>query len=157
MGRLAEQRGENANALKYYEESANRQTDPAKKAKVFYQLAENFRKKGSLSNARSYYQKAVAAKPSMGIVYLKIADMYASSANSCGDSVFNKRAVYWLAADMASRAGRIDPSLSGVADKTAAAYRGLAPDRTMIFNAGNAGQRISFNCWIGGSVTVPNL
>ncbi|WP_234405851.1 tetratricopeptide repeat protein [Leeuwenhoekiella sp. MAR_2009_132] len=157
LGRLAEQRGENANALKYYEESANRQTDPSKKAKVFYQLAENFRKKGSMSNARSYYLKAVGAKPSMGIVYLKIADMYAGSANSCGDSVFNKRAIYWLAADMAARAGAIDPSLSSVAQKTAAAYRGLAPDRTMIFNAGNAGQRINFSCWVGGGVTVPNL
>ena len=157
LGRLAEQRGESANALKYYEESADRQTDPSKKAKVFYQLAENFRKKGSMSNARSYYLKAVGAKPSMGIVYLRIAEMYAASANNCGDSVFNKRAVYWLAADMAARAGKIDPSLSSVADKTAAAYRGLAPDRTMIFNAGNAGQRISFNCWIGGSVTVPSL
>ena len=107
--------------------------------------------------ARSYYQKAVASQPSMGIVYLRIAAMYASSANNCGDSVFNKRAIYWLAADTAAKAGRIDPSLSDVANKTAASYRALAPDRTMIFNAGNAGQRISFNCWVGGSVTVPNL
>ena len=124
---------------------------------MYYRLGENFREKGSYGRARGYYNKAVAAQPSMGIVYLRIADMYAKSANSCGDSVFNKRAIYWLAADMAERAGRIDPSLSSTAQKTAAAYRGLAPDRTMIFNAGNAGQRITFNCWVGGSVTVPNL
>ena len=157
LGRLAEQRGEDAKAIEYYEESAERQTEPAEKAKVYYRLGENFREKGSYGRARGYYQKAVAAQPSMGIVYLRIADMYAKSANSCGDSVFNKRAIYWLAADMAERAGRIDPSLSSTAQKTAAAYRGLAPDRTMIFNAGNAGQRITFNCWVGGSVTVPNL
>lgn len=157
LGRLAEQRGEDAKAIEYYEESAERQTEPAEKAKVYYRLGENFREKGSYGRARGYYLKAVAAQPSMGIVYLRIADMYAKSANSCGDSVFNKRAIYWLAADMAERAGRIDPSLSSTAQKTAAAYKGLAPDRTMIFNAGNAGQRINFNCWVGGSVTVPNL
>jgi len=157
LGRLAEQRGEDAKALEYYEESAERQTEPAEKAKVYYRLAENFRGKASYSRARTYYQKAVQAQPSMGIVYLRIADMYAKSANNCGDSVFNKRAIYWLAADMAVRAGRIDPSLSDTANKTAAAYRALAPDRTMIFNAGNAGQRVSFGCWVGGSVTVPSL
>ncbi|PHQ28161.1 MAG: hypothetical protein COA80_18765 [Leeuwenhoekiella sp.] len=157
LGRLAEQRGENAKALEYYEESAERQTDPAEKAKVYYRLGENFRDKGNYPRARTYYQKAVASQPSMGIVYLRIADMYAKSANNCGDSVFNKRAIYWLAADTAAKAGRIDPSLADTANKTAAAYRGLAPDRTMIFNAGNQGQRISFNCWVGGSVVVPSL
>jgi len=157
LGRLAEQRGEDSKALQYYEESAERQDDPAEKAKVYYRLAENFRGKASYSRARSYYQKAVAAQPSMGIVYLRIADMYAKSANSCGNTRFEKLAIYWLAADMAARAGRIDPSLSSTANKTAAAYRGLAPTREMIFSEGNAGQRITFNCWVGGSVTVPSL
>ncbi|WP_370174800.1 tetratricopeptide repeat protein [Leeuwenhoekiella palythoae] len=157
LGRLAEQRGEDAKALQYYEESAERQDDPAEKAKVYYRLAENFRGKASYSRARGYYQKAVAAQPSMGIVYLRIADMYAKSANNCGNTRFEKLAIYWLAADMAARAGRIDPSLADTANKTAAAYRGLAPTREMIFSEGNAGQRISFSCWVGGSVTVPSL
>ncbi len=83
--------------------------------------------------------------------------MYAKSANNCGNTRFEKLAIYWLAADMAARAGRIDPSLADTANKTAAAYRGLAPTREMIFSEGNAGQRISFSCWVGGSVTVPSL
>ncbi len=157
LGRLAEQRGESAKALEYYEESAERQTDPAEKAKVYYRLGENFRDKGNYPRARTYYQKAVASQPSMGIVYLRIADMYAKSANNCGETRFDKLAVYWLAADTAAKAGRIDPSLADTAAKTAAAYRGLAPTREMIFNGGNAGQRITFSCWIGGSVVVPNL
>ena len=157
LGRLAEQRGENAKALQYYEESAERQTDPAERAKVYYRLGENFRAKNSYSRARSYYQKAVDAQPSMGIVYLRLAAMYAASANNCGNTRFEKLAVYWLAADTAAKAGRIDPSLADVANKTAASYRGLAPTREMIFSAGNSGQRITFNCWIGGSVVVPSL
>ena len=34
----------------------------------------------------------------MGKCYLKIAEMYAKSANNCGATAFDKRAVYWLAA-----------------------------------------------------------
>lgn len=157
LGRLAEQRGENAKALEYYEESAERQTDPAEKAKVYYRLGENFRDKGNYPRARTYYQKAVASQPSMGIVYLRIADMYAKSANNCGNTRFEKLAVYWVAAETASKAGRIDPSLADTANKTAASYRGYAPTREMIFSEGNAGQRINFTCWIGGGVTVPSL
>ena len=157
LGQLAEKNGESSKAMDYYEESANRETNPDDKAKVYYRIAEKMRTKGSYGQARSYYNKAVAAKPSMGIVYLKIAQMYAASANNCGESVFDKRAVYWLAADYAARAGRIDPSLSSHANQTATAYRAKAPDKTMIFNAGNQGQTIRIGCWIGSSVTVPNL
>ena len=43
--------------------------------------------------------------------------MYADSANDCGDTQFNKRAVYWLAADFARKAGNVDNSLKKVANK----------------------------------------
>ncbi len=94
----------------------------------------------------------------MGIAYLKIAEMYAKSANNCGTSVFEKRAVYWLAADYAKRAGRVDPSLSSTATATVESYNGRAPQKSDIFQEDAAGKKISFsNCWIGESVTVPNL
>ena len=157
LGQLAEQKGDKTKALEYYLESADRQTDPAKKAKALYSIGKSYQDKGSLSNARKFYLQAVEAQPSFGVVYLKIAGMYADSANNCGNSVFEKRAVYWKAAEMAARAGQIDPSLSTTANKAAAAYRGLAPDRTMIFNENMAGKRINFSCWIGGGVTVPSL
>ena len=83
--------------------------------------------------------------------------MYASSANNCGDSVFNKRAVYWLAANTAERAGRVSPSLAKTANGTAASYRGKAPDKSMIFQQNKAGTTVKIGCWIGRSVKVPTL
>ncbi|WP_416444612.1 tetratricopeptide repeat protein [Leeuwenhoekiella sp. A16] len=157
LGQLAEKSGDNAKALEYYEESANRETNNDDKARVLGRIGDKMMSKNSYSSARSYYRKALQAKPSAGIYYLKIAQMYAASANNCGNSVFDKRAVYWLAADYAARAGRIDPALASHANATAASYRAKAPDKTMIFNAGNQGQKINFNCWIGESVTVPSL
>jgi len=81
--------------------------------------------------------------------------MYAKSANNCGDTNFNKRAVFWLAASTAEKAGRVDGRLRSTASKTAASYRGSAPSKSDIFSAGNKGQTIKIGCWIGRSVKVP--
>ena len=158
LGQLAEAEGNRGKALEYFKEAAELAQDKVRKARIYYRIANNYKERGSLSQARSYYRKALDNKPSMGIAYLKIAEMYAKSANNCGESVFDKRSVYWLAADYATRAGRVDPSLSSTATATAASYKGRAPQKSDIFQEDAAGKKISFsNCWIGESVVVPNL
>lgn len=157
LGKLAEKDGNSSQALDYYNQSAELETNPSDQAKVYYQIAENFRKKGSYGKARTYYNKALDVKPSMGICYLRIAKMYADSANNCGTDVFSKRAVYWKAAEMARKAGRVDGSLAGTANATASSYQGRAPSKQDIFTSGRAGETISFGCWMGGSVKVPSL
>ena len=121
-------------------------------------IANKYKNKGSYSQARSFYNKALKYQPSLGIAYLRIADMYAKSANNCGNTSFEKRAVYWLAADYADRAARVDPSLKSNAEQTAVAYRGRAPQKSDVFTSDyKPGDSISFGCWIGGSVKVPSL
>ena len=157
LGLLNDKNGNNSEALKYYEESISLQTDNYKKAKILFKIAVKFKNAGRRSQARSYAQKALGYQPSMGRAYLLIANMYADSANSCGETQFEKRAVYWLAADMARKAGQVDASLKSTAQKTVKSYEGRAPSKTDIFTEGNAGKVIKFDCWIGKSVTVPNL
>jgi tetratricopeptide (TPR) repeat protein len=157
LGRLAEKDGKMSEAMEYYNQSAELETKPKDRARVYYTIAENMRRKGSLSSARSYYNKAVGEDPSMGRAYLKIANMYAASANSCGTTAFEKRAIYWKAAEMADKAARVDGSIASNARQTASAYRGRAPQKNEIFNADMAGKTITFSCWVGGSVRVPNL
>ena len=69
----------------------------------------------------------------------------------------SKRAVFWLAAQTAVKAGRVDASLKKISDRTAAAFNGRAPSKTDIFTEGNQGTNITFSCWIKRSVKVPNL
>ena len=157
LGILNDKGGNSEEALKYYEESIALQTDVYKKAKILLKIANKFKVAGRKSKARSYANKALSFQPSLGRAYLLISNMYASSANNCGDTQFNKRAVYWLAAEMARKAARVDPSLKNIANKTAVSYEGRAPSKTDIFTEGNQGQVIKFNCWISGSVTVPSL
>lgn len=157
LGRLADKDGNAGKALEYYNQAADLETNNNDKAKIYYSIAENFRKKGSYGQARSYYNKMVDVKPSAGIAYYKIAQMIGSSANSCGSTPFEKRAVNWKAAEYADRAARVDPSIASDARSAASSYRQRAPSKGDIFNSGKAGTTVSFNCWVGGSVRVPNL
>lgn len=157
LGILKDKAGDSNEALKYYEESIALQTDPYKKAKILYKIAVKFKNAGRKSSARRYAQKALSFQPSMGRAYLMISNLYAGSANDCGDTQFNKRAVYWLAAQMAYKAAEVDASIKKVAVKTAKSYEGRAPSKTEIFTEGNQGTTIQFSCWIDSSVKVPQL
>ncbi|MCB0457136.1 MAG: hypothetical protein KDC91_05290 [Flavobacteriaceae bacterium] len=157
LGRLAEKEGKGSEALKYYNQAVDLETKPSDKAKYLYTIAEDFRKKGSLSSARTYYLRAVEQRPSFGVCYLKIAQMYAQSTNDCGSDVFEKRAINWKAAEMADKAARVDGSIAETARAAASSYRQRAPSKSDIFSSGRAGQTISFSCWVGGSVKVPSL
>lgn len=155
-GTLKKKAGDNKGAIADFNKALELETDSKKKSNIAYKIATSYRRT-SKSTARSYSQKAIDANPSNGRAYLLIANLYATSANDCGSTPFEKRAIYWKAADMARRAGRVDPSLSRNANQSAASYSAKAPSKTDIFNSGMAGKTVSFSCWVGGSVTVPNL
>lgn len=157
LGKRAEAEGKSGKALEYFNEAANLEKDNNKKARIYYSIAENNRKKGSLSQARTYYNKMLEVKPSSGIAYYRIGTMYAESAGNCGNTAFEKRAIYWLAADMMDRAARVDGSVANNAKAAADSYRQRAPQKKEIFEEDMAGKTIQFNCWVGGSVKVPNL
>ncbi len=135
---------------KYLDEVFRLETDPLKLAKLNYNLAVDFKKSGSYGKARQYFQEALNLNPANKNPYLHIAAMYASSANNCGDTNFNKRAVFWLAANEASKAG-------SAGSQYVTSYKAKAPTKSEIFSAGNAGQSIKIGCWIGRSVTVPSI
>ena len=157
LGILNDKQGNSEGALKYYQESVSLQTDNYKKANILYKIAVKFKNAGRRVSARNYAEQALSFQPSLGRAYLLIANMYADSANGCGDTQFNKRAVFWLAAQTALKAGRVDASLKKISDRTAAAFNGRAPTKTDIFTEGNQGTNITFSCWIKRSVKVPNL
>nr|WP_298997275.1 hypothetical protein [uncultured Allomuricauda sp.] len=156
LGTLEAKNGDNKAAIADFNKAVELETDPYRKSNILYKIATTVRR-SSKSQARSYAQKAINANASNGKAYLLIANLYATSANACGTTPFEKRAIYWKAAEMARKAGRVDPSLSGRANKSAASYSAKAPTKEMIFNSGMAGKTVTFSCWVGGSVKVPNL
>jgi tetratricopeptide (TPR) repeat protein len=157
LGILKDKEGNSNEAIKYYEQAIGLETDNFKKAKLYTRIAQKLKAKGSYGKARNYYTEALNLNPSNGRPHLAIAAMYTASANNCGDTNFNKRAVFWLAADEARKAGRVDPTLKSSAAQSANSYAAKAPTKAEIFSAGNQGEKISIGCWIQRSVTVPSL
>jgi len=111
LGILKDKEGSSSEALNYYNQAVDLETDSYEKAKILYRIATKFKKTGSYGKARSYYRKALKQNPSLGRAHIAIAQMYAKSANNCGTDNFDKRAVYWLAAQEAKKAGRVDATL----------------------------------------------
>ncbi|MDA0177564.1 tetratricopeptide repeat protein [Mesoflavibacter profundi] len=133
---------------KYLDQAISLQTDPFKKSKLVYKIALGLKKKGSFGQARQYFTEALKLNPSNKNPHMHIAEMYAKSANNCGTDSFNKRAVFWLAAQEANKAGN---------SSAASRYNALAPTKSEIFNKDMAGKTINIGCWIGRSVSVPKL
>ena len=155
-GLLKQKAGNSQGALEDFNKAVDLETDSYEKSEILYKIATIVRKT-SKSQARSYAQKAIEANKANGKAYLLIANLYATSANDCGSTPFEKRAMYWKAAEMARQAGRVDPALSSNAKQSSASYDAKAPSKTDIFNSGMAGKKITFSCWVGGSITVPNI
>lgn len=157
LGKLSESSGDLNKALTYYKQSAELEIKSSDRAKVYYNIANTYKKNNNFSNARNYFRKALENQPSMGLAYLKIAEMYAASANDCGTDVFEKKAVYWLAADYAERAASVSPALKSTAKQAAESYKGRAPSKGDVFQRNmSSGDKIKFDsCWIGETVSIP--
>lgn len=155
-GSLKQKAGNYTAALADFNKAIALEKEAHKKSNLLYKVAAVVRQNSKVQ-ALNYARRAIQANPSNGKAYLLIASLYANSANDCGSTPFEKRATYWKAAEMAEKAGRVDPALSEHAAQAVASYQAKAPSKEMIFNSGMAGKRLTFTCWIGGEVTVPNL
>lgn len=157
LGQIALKNGKTTKAIDYFKQSVQLEDNNLDKAKVNYFIANMYKDQGRLSQARSYYQKVLKDNPSYGNAYLQIARMYAKSANNCGSDVFHKRAVYWLAANYADRAARVNPALKSSANQASASYRGRAPSTQDVFTSDyEVGDTINIGCWIGESIKIPS-
>ena len=157
VGTILMKNNKETEAINYFQQAYDLESDSFKKANLANRIGLILKKKGRFSQARTYFRDALKLNPSNGRPHLSIADMYADSANSCGDTNFDKRAVYWLAAEEAQKAARVDPTLTKPAAASVANYRAKAPSKSEIFTAGRSGETINIGCWIGSSVKVPAI
>ncbi|PID69477.1 MAG: hypothetical protein CR989_01445 [Flavobacteriales bacterium] len=153
--KILEDRGESSKALKMRDKAVDLETDPYKKAKLLLRIAYTMRHK-SKSQARNYAYKALKYQSSLGDAYLLIANLYGSSANSCGTDEFSKRMVYVAAANKAAMAAKVDPSVASKAKRAMRGYMNNAPSTKLIFQEGKqSGTPYKVGCWIGETVRIP--
>lgn len=141
-------------AVEYLNASADMEMLPSEKAKTYYMIASIL--SNNPQQAVSYLKKALAAKPSFGKAYLLMAQMY-SVAGDCGQTPFEKKAIYFLAAQTARKAGDADASIKPAAVKQAESYLQKAPSKAEIKAARKSGKKITYSCWINETVTIPEI
>ncbi|MGY6648405.1 hypothetical protein [Wenyingzhuangia sp. IMCC45574] len=149
-------KGETNKALAAFEKAISLETDPEKKARSLYKVADIFRKKGQYAKAVSYAKKAIRYKSNLGRAYTLIATSYQKGANKCGKDEFEKRMVYVVAESYALKGGRVDPSIAVYASKLARSYKANKPSKKLVFNSDyKSGDSFTIKCWINETVRVP--
>ena len=141
-------------AIKCYNESAELQTNPIEKAKIYYTLATGLLA-NDLPKSKEYLKKALSSDPKMGKAYLFLAQLYSNSANDCGKTDFEKKAVYYLAIQTAQKAGVAELRLKTTADKTAKDYEAKSLTADEISKAKMNGKSLTIGCWINETITFP--
>ena len=115
----------------------------------------SFTANADMAKARSLAREALSFNRNFGKAYLLIGRLYQSSVNKCGSSEFEKRMVYAAALRQAKKASAVDPSISSLARRYIATYKGNLPSKKVIFNeAVKIGDSYTIKCWIGETVKV---
>ncbi len=160
VGKLYLDDGEPAKALEYFRQ-AMQQPDVQEIAReLYYNAGIAEQQLGRLSNARTYFRRALQADPNFGKAYISIGDLYAQAVSECGSQLEREdRAVYWLATDYYERARQVDPSVTNEASQKLNTYRRYFPNQEDLFFKGwKVGQpyRIDYGCyaWINEETTV---
>ena len=148
-------KGNNSEAVKFYNQALELEKDDNQKAQYYYELAIVNVKMDQYSTARGNAQKAISFKPGWGKPYLVIGDAYVSSSKDCGENELMQSAVYWIGVDKYQQAKSIDPSVTNDANSRIATYSKYFPIKSDIFFHGlKEGESFNIGCWINESTKI---
>ncbi|MBL4733979.1 MAG: hypothetical protein JKY18_01325 [Flavobacteriales bacterium] len=157
MGKMMIGKGEHSKAATFFKQAIELQTNEDTKADYFLKLANHyFRNLKQSAQARSYAQKAAAARSGWGEPYIAIGNYYAASAEKCGEGdEFKTAAVYWVAVDKYKRAKSVDPDVAEEANKKIATWSKYFPSTGEAHMYGaHAGDSYKVECWINETTTA---
>jgi len=156
LAKMFLKKGDYDKSTNYYKEAIENQTDSIQKSKYYYELGIlTHSQQSNPDMARSYAYQALKFNPQVGKPYLLIGNVYAASASDCGETDFEKSAVYWAAVDKFYSAKRVDTSLVDEANELIGTYSQYFPgSEDTFFNGYNDGQQYEVKCWINEKTKV---
>ena len=154
-----EQKGDLTNAIKYYSEAVDKETDNAVKSTYALGAAGVCLVGGKVSKAIEFAQKCISVNKEEGLAYFILAQAQAQSIQGASCSAFNKKAAYWVVVDNLLRArGLVSDEHMDAVNSSISAYSQQFPSSEDIFfdESGIAiGGRFTVNCgYVRGSTTV---
>ena len=161
MGRLEINQNNHRQAVDYFAQAADlygEKDNNEEQYRAYMLKAEiQYRQQSRHSQARASALKAAQAKPDDGRPYILIGEMYASTAEECGDDDFTKRTAYWAAVDKFIQAKAVDSDSAVIdrADQLIEAYKQYFPDgETIFFHGYEEGDPYRVQCWINETTSV---
>ncbi|MBN2486220.1 MAG: hypothetical protein JXB34_09625 [Bacteroidales bacterium] len=144
----------NEEAIAYFKQALEMETDENKKADYHLGMAISYQRLENKPAAREAALKAAAARPGFGEPYILIGQLYADSKNECaGEKLPN--AIFWVAVDMFIKAKTIDATLEERANKLIATYSPYYPDKEKAFFENILeGSTYTIGCWINETTRV---
>lgn len=154
IAKMLVKKEQTSEALPYLEDALQIDDDETK-ADIYLLMADVYRKMNNYPTARKYARQALDLRPNEGHAYLIIGDMYANSADECGNNEMSKKAAYWVAVDMYQMAKKVDEELADIAQKRIEVYSQQFPKtETVFFYDLKEGDSYTVECWINERTTV---
>ena len=146
-------------AIQYYNEALDRAIQPDDKTEILMYEAAIYQQEGQKAKARDVLRKSLSIDPDQDTPHVMIANMYASSANSCGEEKPSLKALVYVAAynEMQQAVAHASSDEKKAAyQRTMAAYKGGFPAKGDLFmQAGKTpGQSHTIGGWMGVTVTI---
>jgi tetratricopeptide (TPR) repeat protein len=141
-------------AIKFYRQAAELETNPQAKAKIYYTLATGLLYSDKAKSKESL-NKAVLSDPKMGSAYLFLAELYANASKDCGKTDFEIKAINYLAIQTAKKASTAEPTLKGTADKMVERLTPKSFSQAEINKEKMNGKSLTIGCWINETITFP--
>lgn len=113
-------------AIKYYTEAANGDSDNVTKAGYYYRLGLVTRILKDYCRSIDHIKEAIKLNPNFGEAYLLLGDNYIDSRTNLDDQLGGKTA-YWAAVDKYKKAKEVDSEHTAAANKKISDYSGFFP------------------------------
>ena len=148
VGKMMLQRKKYNDALGYMWKCTTMK-DTSNLVEAYLLMAQTYRTLNNYSKAREMARKVIKLDPHNGTAYDFIGDLYAESAQKCGNNALTTKVTYWAAVDKYVQAKRVDPEMADAMNKKIAIYKAHFPTReTMFFYNIKPGDRYRVGCWI---------
>jgi len=147
MGNLALQKKEYQNAILYFNQSVQLETDNTKKAFIYYQIA-NLYSKDQKTERKEYLQKALENNPEMLTACLSLAQLYIDAERDCFHNDFIYKTRYYLAIQLLERFAEKNPNYQKNVQPIIKEYYQKIPTKKEIKKAKIKGKTIKIECWI---------
>ncbi|MBP5364966.1 MAG: hypothetical protein J6Y82_03475 [Bacteroidales bacterium] len=112
LAKMYVKKGDASQALDFYNQAVNLETDNDLKAKYCYEIGVLNFSNNSYSAAKAALLQAAKYRENWGDPYLLLGKVYAAGASHIGEKPFEKQAGYWAAVDKFIKAKSVDSSES---------------------------------------------